>query len=89
MIRERVLAISTVLALVALSGAAQAAPRDKSHRPNQAGPQSTIGQTAPDWYRARAMQPAAPPAQIVREGSSGQYGCRYRYQNGPKSIAWC
>lgn len=64
MIRERVLTISTLLALVALvalSGVAHADPKitGKSYR-----------QTAPDWYRARAMQGAAPPAQIAREGTN-------------------
>jgi hypothetical protein len=35
------------------------------------------------------MQPAATPAQVAPEGTSGQYGCRYRYQDGPKSPSWC
>jgi hypothetical protein len=97
MIREHVLTISTLLALVALSGAAHAGPRitDKDYWPNEVGisSQLTYRQPAPDWYRARAMQPGAPPAQIAAEGARGQYGCRYSYQGGPgvgpKSTAWC
>jgi hypothetical protein len=93
MIRERVLTISTVLAFMALSGAANADPKitDRGYPPNEVGTSSqlTYRQSAPDWYRARAMQPGAPPAQISR----GQYGCRYSYQGGPgvgpKSSAWC
>jgi hypothetical protein len=84
MIREHVLTISTLVALVALSGVAQAAPRnkDKSYRPNQA-------QTESDWYHARAMQQGVPPAQIVHEGTSRQVGCRYQYSGGPKNPASC
>jgi hypothetical protein len=89
MIRERVLTLSTLLALVALSGAAYAGARvtDKTSTP------STYRQAAPDWYSARAMQPGAAPAQIVPEGASVGYGCRHSYQGGPggglKSTAWC
>jgi hypothetical protein len=97
MIRERVLTISALLAFVALSYAAHAGPRitDKSCRPTEAArsSQSTIGQTEPDWYRARAMQAGAPSTQIAPKGARGQYGCRYSYQGGPgigpKSTAWC
>ena len=90
MIRERVLSLSTLLTLVALSGAAYAGPRitDKTST------QSTYRQTASDWYSARAMQPGVAPAQIVSEGASGQYGCRHSYQGGPvggpkSSNTWC
>ena len=84
MVRERVLTISTVLALMALSGVALAGPRitDKKVGPSS---QSTVRVTEPDWYRARAMEPGAGPAQIVPEGISGRYGCRYLYHGGPKS----
>ena len=77
MIRERVLTLSTVLALIALSGAAQAGPRitDKNYWLNEIGPSSqSAAQAQPDWYRARAMQP-------------GQYRCRYL--GGPKSPQTC
>ena len=87
MIRERVLTISTLMALMALSSVAYAGPRitDKSDWPNEVGPssQSKIRQAEPAWYRARAMQEGAPPAQIVREGTSRQTGCRYLYSGGP------
>ncbi len=79
MIRERVLTVSTLLAVVVLSGAAYAAPKntDQSYR-----------QAEPDWYRARAMQPGAAPAQIAPEGYSVQQRCRYL--GGPKnSIPQC
>ena len=87
MIRERV-TISTLMALMALSSVAYAGPRftDKSARPNEVGPwsQSTIRRTEPDWYRARAMQQGAPPAQIVREPNSSQRACRFL--GGPKGL---
>ena len=79
MIRERVPTISTLLAVVMLSGAAYAAPKstDQSYR-----------RAEPDWYRARAMQPGAAPAQIAPEGYRGQQACRYL--GGPKnSIPQC
>jgi len=85
MIRERALTISTLLVLAALSSVAYAEPQVSG----KAGPSSQSGQTEPDWYRARAMQQGAPPAQIVQEGTSGQIGCRYRYSGGPKSPASC
>jgi hypothetical protein len=85
MIRERVLTISTILALAALSSAAYAEPQVSG----KAGPSSQSRQSEPDWYRARAMQQGAPPAQIVREGTSSQIGCRYLYSGGPKSPASC
>jgi hypothetical protein len=89
MVQERILTISTALAVTAVSGVALAGPRgtDKNYRLNEVGPssQSTVRQTEPGWYRARAMEPSAAPAQIVPEGISGQYGCRYLYQGGPKS----
>jgi hypothetical protein len=75
MIRERVLTISTLLALVALSGAAYAA-------------QKGTDQAEFDRYRARAMQPGAAPAQIVPEGRySGQPRCRFL--GGPKAPPTC
>jgi hypothetical protein len=85
MIRERVLTISTILALAALSSAAYAEPQvsGKSTLPSQSR------QAEPDWYRARAMQQGAAPAQIVREGTSSQIGCRYLYSGGPKNPASC
>jgi len=83
MIRERVLTISTILALAALSSAAYAEPQVK------AGPSSQSSQTEPDWYRARAMQQGAPPALIVREGISRPVGCRYLYSGGPKGSVTC
>jgi len=46
-------------------------------------------QTEPDWYRARAMQDAAPPAQNVDEGTSPQTECRYSYSGGPKNPITC
>jgi hypothetical protein len=89
MIRERVLTLSTLLALVALSGAAYAGPRIT----DETSTHSTYRQAAPDWYSARAMQPSAAPAQIVPAGASVRYGCRHSYQGGPgggpKSTAWC
>jgi len=89
MVREPVLTISTVLAVMTLSGVALAGPRitDKNYWLNEVRPSSqpTVRQTEPDWYRARAMEPSAAPAQIVPEGISGRYGCRYLYQGGPKS----
>ena len=89
MIRERVLAISTLTALVALASAAHAGPKitDKNYWLNEVSNQSTIRQTEPDWYRARAMQEGAPPAQIVREGNSGRQGCRFL--GGPKGLVTC
>jgi hypothetical protein len=91
MIREHVLTIWTLLALVALSGAAHAGQRitDKNYWLNEIGPssQSTTRRTEPDWYRAYGMQRGAAPAQIVPEGSSGRYGCRY--QGGPKFPMTC
>ena len=92
MIRERVLTISTLLALVALSGVAQAEPKitDKDYGSSQVGPssRSTTRQTAPDWYSARAMQPGAAPAQIVPAGYIVQQRCRFL--GGPKnSITQC
>ena len=88
MIRERVLTISTLLALMALSGTAYAGPgiTDKSYWPNESGPSSykRNTQTEPDSYRARAMVRgrAAAPAQVAPE-----YGCRY--QSGPKFRTTC
>ena len=91
MVREPVLTISTVLAVMALSGVALAGPRitDKNYWLNEvhASSQSATRQTTPDWYGARAMVPGASPAQIVPEKTSGQYGSR-RYQGGPKSPFW-
>ena len=91
MIRKHVLAISALLALVAVSGAAHAGPRitDKNYWLNEVRPpsQSTIRQTESDWYRAYGMQRRVPPAQIVPEGYSGQYKCRY--QGGPKFPMTC
>jgi hypothetical protein len=91
MIRERVLTISTLLALMALSGTAYAGPgiTDKSYWPNEVGPSSysRAPQTEPDRYRARAMQRGAPAAQVAPEGNSGQYGCRY--SGGPKYPMTC
>ena len=62
MIRDRVLTISTLAALMALSSVAQAGPKvtDKTYSPNEVGRSSQSRQT--DRYRARAMQGAAPPA---------------------------
>jgi hypothetical protein len=85
MIRERVLMISTLLALAALSSAAYAEPQVSG----KAGPSSQSRQTEPDRYRARAMQQGAPPAQIVHEGTSRQVGCRFRYSGGPKYPYTC
>ena len=85
MVREHVLTIATLLALAALSSVAHAEPQGSG----KADPSSQSRQTEPDWYRARAMQQGAPPAQIVQEGTSGQIGCRYRYSGGPKSPASC
>jgi hypothetical protein len=91
MSREHVLTISTLLALVALSGAAHAGPRitDKNYWLNEIGPssQSTIKRTEPDWYRAYGMQRGAPLVQIVPDGNRGRYGCRY--QGGPKFPMTC
>jgi hypothetical protein len=91
MIREHVLTISTLLALVAVSGAAHAGPRitDKNYWLNEIGPssQSAIRRTEPDWYRAYGMQRGAPPAQIVPQGNSTQHGCRYH--GGPKFPMTC
>jgi hypothetical protein len=91
MSRAHVLTISTLLALMAVSGAAHAGPRitDKDYWLNEVGPssQSTIRQREPNWYHAYGMQRGAPPAQIVPEGTSGQYGCRY--QGGPKNPMTC
>ena len=89
MIRERVL-ISTLLALMALSGTAYAGPgiTDKSYWPSEAGPSSYSRppQTVPDRYRARAMQRGA-AAQFAPQGKSGQYRCRY--QGGAHSPMSC
>lgn len=76
-----------LLALVALSRAAHAGPRitDKDYWLNElhASSQSTTRQTAPDRYGARAMVPGVGRAQIVPEGTSGQYENPYGYQGGP------
>ena len=91
MIREHVLTISTLVALTALSSVAYAGPKitDKDYWVNEVHPssQSTIRQSEPNWYRAYGMQRGEPPAQIVPEGNSGQYGCRY--QGGPKNPMTC
>ena len=91
MIRERILTISTLLAFVVLSGVAHAEPTHtrKGYSASEAGFSSQTGQTEPSWYRARAMQEGAPPAQIVREGTSRPTGCRYQYSGGPKSPVTC
>jgi hypothetical protein len=82
MIRERIFTISTLLAFVVLSGVAHAEPT-LTRKGSEGGPSSQTRWTEPDWYRARAMQEGAPPAQIVREGTSRQTGCRYLYSGGP------
>ena len=85
MIRERVLTISTLLALAALSSAGFA----QEQVSGKAGPSSQSSRTERDWYRARALQQGAPPAQIVREGTSREVGCRFRYSGGPKYPYSC
>jgi hypothetical protein len=85
MIRERILTISTLLAFAALSGVAHA-ERALTRKGSEAGPSRQTRQNEPSWYRARAMQEKAPPAQIVREGTSRQTGCRYLYSGGPKGL---
>ncbi len=89
MIRDRVLTISTLAALMALSSVAQAGPKvtDKTYSPNEVGRSSQSRQT--DRYRARAMRGAAPPAQIAPEGTGRQIGCRYLYSGGPKYPVTC
>jgi len=90
MIRERVLTISMLLALMALSGTAYAGPgiTDKSYWPNEAGPSgySRAPQTVPDRYRARATHKGA-AAQFERQGNTAQYRCRY--QGGAHSPMSC
>jgi hypothetical protein len=78
MIPERVLTISTLLAVVMVSGAAYAAPKntDQSYR-----------RAEPDWYRARAMQPVAAPVRIAPEGYIVQQRCRFL--GGPKAPPTC
>ena len=83
MIRERILTISTLLALGVLSGVAHAEPA-LTRKGSEGGPSSQTRQTEPDWYRARAMQEGAPPAQIVREPNSSQRACRFL--GGPKAL---
>jgi hypothetical protein len=46
-------------------------------------------QTDHDWYRVRAMQEGASPAQIVDEETSPQTECRYLYSGGPKNPITC
>jgi hypothetical protein len=46
-------------------------------------------QTGHDWYRVRATQEGAPPAQIVDEGTNPQTECRYGYSGGPKEPITC
>jgi hypothetical protein len=46
-------------------------------------------QTDHDWYRVRAMQEGASPAQIADEGTSPQTECRYSYSGGPKNPITC
>jgi hypothetical protein len=90
MIRERVLTIST---LMALTGTAYAGPgiTDKSYWPNEVGPASYRGSmpTETDRYRARAMHGGrgAPATQAAPEAKKGQYGCRYL--GGPKYPITC
>jgi hypothetical protein len=79
MIRDHVLAISTILALTALSGVAQAGPKDPNW-PNDTRHQ----QAEADWRSAYARQGGLPPAPIAPADRSG---CRY--QGGPKSPATC
>jgi hypothetical protein len=55
MIRERILTISTLLALGVLSGVAHAEPA-LTRKGSEGGPSSQTRQTEPNWYRARAMQ---------------------------------
>jgi hypothetical protein len=86
MIRERFLTISTLLAFVVLSGVANAEAVLTRKGGSEGGPSSQTRRTEPDWYRARAMQEGAPPAQIVREGTSRPTGCRYQYSGGPKGL---
>ena len=87
MIRNHFVTISTVLAFMAVAGVAHAEPTltRKGSSASEGGPSSQTRQTEPSWYRARAMQEGAPPAQIVREGTSRQTGCHYLYSGGPKS----
>jgi hypothetical protein len=50
------------------------------------GVQAAYAQT-PDWYRARAIQGWAPPAQVVYGWNNGQTECRY--SGGPKYPVTC
>jgi hypothetical protein len=86
MIRNHFVTISTVLAFMVVTGVAHAEPTFTRKGSSASGPSSQTRQTEPDWYRARAMQEGAPPAQIVREGTSRQTGCRYLYSGGPKGL---
>ncbi len=90
MIRDRVLTISTLVALMALSSVAQAGPKvtDKSTSSNAVGHSSQSRQIDHDWYRVRAIQRGA-PAQIAPDRTSRQIGCRYLYSGGPKYPITC
>lgn len=89
MIRKRILTISMLLAFGVLSSVAHAEPA-LTRKGSEGGVSSQTRQTEPNWYRARAMQEGAPPAQIVREGTSRPIGCRYLYSGGPKnSVITC
>ena len=85
MIRIHVVTFSAALALMVVAGVANAEPV-LTRKGSEGGPSSQTRQTEPNWYRARAMQEGAPPAQIVREGTSRQTGCRYQYSGGPKGL---
>ena len=89
MIREHVLAISALAALLTLSGVAHAGPKDPFW-PNEVGPSSNRNmRMEPAPYSARAMLGSrfGPAAQAPRAAYDGQYGCRY--QGGPKFPMTC
>jgi hypothetical protein len=89
MIRERVLTISMLLPLMALSGVAHAGSTisDKSYWPNEARSSRVyvVEQTDPNF--ARAMQSGVTLPQAALGMIGGQQRCGY--QGGPKSSYTC
>jgi hypothetical protein len=87
MIRERVLTISTLTALMALSSVAYAGPKitDKNYWLNEVRYQ----QRKPDWRRAYALEWGAVSNQTAPGGQAAPVGQhQLRYYGGPKSPMW-
>jgi hypothetical protein len=85
MIRERVFTISTLLALMVLSGVAQAGPKITDHWLNEVRPQ----QRESDWRSAYALERRAVSKQTSPGAQTASFGQhQLRYYGGPKSPMW-